>query len=189
MCALGRPVTPVRISRPFAGGDQSKRHGVCEQDPHARPEPALLDRITDEEEAAERERNAAGPDHPLRAETLLQADLGLGGRGWRWGWGSGRGLSASGGNRRLFVRRSFRLLGGRKQALRDGRRDRLGVRGFAGQPCEPAFEPGDPEFEPFNALPRAHRHDDADHRENRDGENGNDDRSEHARSELRLADA
>ena len=61
--------------RPFARGDQSKSDNSGKHHARAGPEPALLDRIADEEEATERERDAAGPDDPLRAKALLEADL------------------------------------------------------------------------------------------------------------------
>ena len=64
-------------ARPFAGGDQSERDDAGEHDAGTRTEPALLDRVADQEEAAERERDAAGPHHPLRAKALLEADLRL----------------------------------------------------------------------------------------------------------------
>ena len=152
---------------PFAGGDQGERHGGSEQDSLEFAKPALLDRLAHEEEAAERQRNAAGPDHPLGAKAFLQADRGLGGRG------RGRGRRRSLRRRRGLVL-GFRL--GRLCRLRQGSRDRLGRGGFAG---EPPFEPGKPEFEPFEALPRVHRHDDADHGEHRNGENESDKSAEH----------
>ena len=64
---------------------------AASSDAGAGSEPALLDRLADQEEAAKRERDAAGPDHPLRAEALFEADLGFGRRrqGARAGSGSG----------------------------------------------------------------------------------------------------
>ena len=38
----------------------------------ARPEQALFDRVAHQQDAAERQRDAADPDHPLRAEAFLQ---------------------------------------------------------------------------------------------------------------------
>ena len=80
MSALESPMAPVEISRRRAHSPAAiKASATIPRKHHARagPEPALLDRIAHQEEAAERERDAAGPDHPLRAEALLEAGLGL----------------------------------------------------------------------------------------------------------------
>jgi len=131
----------------------------------------LLDRIADEEEAAERQGDAAGPDHPLGAEALLEADFGFGRRcNRRRGDRFGRGRS-----------RFARGVGHRfRQRARNG----LGRSRFAAGAGKARLEPGDAELEPLDALARAHRHDDADDGENRDGENGDDDRGDHAGSGL-----
>src|SRR5262245_65475044 len=70
---------------PFAGADQSERYDASENHPLRRAEPALLDRIADEEEAAEGEGDATGPDRPLRAEALLETRFRFDGRRRRRG--------------------------------------------------------------------------------------------------------
>ena len=82
----GEPLAPAR---PFAGGDERGRQQCAERDPHGRSEQALLDRVAYEKDAAERERNAADPDRPLRAETLLEAHAGCRDRR-RCGWAAQR---------------------------------------------------------------------------------------------------
>ena len=59
---------------PFAAGDQRGREQRAEEQPDLGPEQAGFDRIAHQEDAAERQRNAADPDHPLGAEALLEAD-------------------------------------------------------------------------------------------------------------------
>jgi len=65
---------PGVAARPFADRDQCE----CEQRPErstdAGADQLLLDRVTHQEDAAERERNAADPDDPAGAEPLLKAD-------------------------------------------------------------------------------------------------------------------
>ena len=88
MCAVGmlaKPRAVLAAARPFAGRDQREpraaRRGTM---PHAGADQARLDRVAHQEDAAERERDAADPDHPLGAEALLEADGGLGAvGGWR----------------------------------------------------------------------------------------------------------
>ena len=65
-------------ARPFAGGEQRQREQAAEQGAHAGAEQTGLDRIAHHEEAAERQRQAADPDHPAGAEAFLEAGL-----GWR----------------------------------------------------------------------------------------------------------
>ena len=72
----GEAGEPLGPARPFARGDERGRQQCAERDPHRRSEQALLDRVADEKDAAERERKAADPDRPLRAETLLEAHAG-----------------------------------------------------------------------------------------------------------------
>ena len=62
---------------PFAGGKQRQREQAAEQHAHARSEQALFDRIADQEETAQRQRQAADPDHPAGADTFLEAGTGL----------------------------------------------------------------------------------------------------------------
>ena len=62
--------------RPFAGRDHRDRQERAERHPHAGTDQALLDRQPHQEEAAQRQRDAADPDHPLGAEAFLEALLG-----------------------------------------------------------------------------------------------------------------
>ncbi len=62
---------------PFAGGQQRQREQAAEQGAHAGAEQSGLDRIAHHEESAERQRQAADPDHPAGADALLEAGLGL----------------------------------------------------------------------------------------------------------------
>ena len=64
-------------ARPFAGRQQRQRERAAEQGAHAGPEQPGLDRVADHEEAAERQRQAADPDHPAGADALLEAGRGL----------------------------------------------------------------------------------------------------------------
>ena len=64
-------------ARPFAGGQQRQREGAAEQGAHAGPEQSGVDRIADHEEAAERQRQSADPDHPAGADALLEPGTGL----------------------------------------------------------------------------------------------------------------
>ena len=151
---------------PFPGGNQSERQQGAEQHLDDRAEPALLDRLPDEKEAAQRQRDAAGPDHPLRAEALFEADLGRGwddGRGRRW--------------RDFRLRRRWRFLDGDLRRFGCGRGQRLRCRrGEIAAPLgKPGFEAGKTEFEPLDPFPRADRHDDGDDGEHRNGENERDD--------------
>ena len=110
--------------RPFADGDQRQRQQGAEKNPHPRADQALLDRIAHQKDAAERERHAADPDHPARAEFFLEADL-LRGRWWwrrkrhrrgrpRWRLRWRRGLSRCSNNwsRRRLRRCRRRSAGG-----------------------------------------------------------------------------
>ena len=62
---------------PFAGGKQRQRERAAEQGAHAGSEQSGLDRIADHEEAAERQRQAADPDHPAGADAFFEAGAGL----------------------------------------------------------------------------------------------------------------
>jgi hypothetical protein len=57
----------------FARGEKHGREQRPEEDAHRRPDQALFDRVLDEEDAAEHQRHAADPDHPARAEALLES--------------------------------------------------------------------------------------------------------------------
>ncbi len=75
MCRVGMAMTPAAISlrrahSPAAISRTGEQRG--EKDPHARPEQALLDRVAHQENAAERQRQAADPHHPLGAESFFQ---------------------------------------------------------------------------------------------------------------------
>ena len=51
-----------------------QRQQRAEHDAHAGPDQAFLDRVAHQEDAAERERNAADPDDPAGAEAFLKTD-------------------------------------------------------------------------------------------------------------------
>jgi len=72
----GKTAGDFAAPRPFAGRDQARSEQRAEEDAHAGPEQILLDRVAYEENAAEREREAADPHYPLRAEALFQRRLG-----------------------------------------------------------------------------------------------------------------
>ena len=59
--------------QPFAGRDQRGGKQAAEEDAHAGPDQAGLDRKLHQEDAAEREREPADPHDPARAEALLEA--------------------------------------------------------------------------------------------------------------------
>ena len=59
-------------AEPFAGGNEGEREERAERNAHAGSEYALLDRIAHQQQAAERQRQAADPDRPARAEPLFQ---------------------------------------------------------------------------------------------------------------------
>ncbi len=109
----------------FTGCDQPKREQRAQEHAHAGPEPSLLDRIAQQQETTDRNRDTAGPHGPLRAKALFKtrtwrawAFRGRRGRRWR-----SRGLRP---RRRLGLRRrdrGHRCLGWRQ--LGDGRRRRL----------------------------------------------------------------
>ena len=71
-----------RVHSPAASS--ASANSAAEQDAHAGTEQPGLDRIADQEEAAERERQAADPDHPAGADALLEAGLGLRRRAAAW---------------------------------------------------------------------------------------------------------
>ena len=62
---------------PFAGGQQRQREQAAEQRAHAGAEQPGLDRIAHHEEAAERQRQPADPDHPAGADGFLEPAIGL----------------------------------------------------------------------------------------------------------------
>jgi len=62
-----------RAAQPFAGREQRDREGSGEGNAHAGSDQPGIDRIADEEDGAERQRKAADPDGPARAETLFEA--------------------------------------------------------------------------------------------------------------------
>ena len=120
----GEPLAPAR---PFAGADQRGRQQRAERDPHAGAEQALLDRVAHEKDAAERERKAADPDRPLRAEALLQAHARRRRSRWRRGWWRRCDRRGGGAHRLGFARRGRTRRGGRKGHGRRGG-NRLGDR-------------------------------------------------------------
>ena len=72
MLSLRRDHSPAPSSA--SANSAAKEHA------HAGADEAGLDRIAHHEEAAERERKAADPDHPARAEPFLEAGRGGGQR-------------------------------------------------------------------------------------------------------------
>ena len=70
----------------LAAADQNQPEQAGHGQPHAGAEDAGLDRIADEEKAAQRQRQTADPDRPARAERGLDVGLlryGLLPRAWR----------------------------------------------------------------------------------------------------------
>ena len=133
----GEAGEPLGPARPFARGDERGRQQCAERDPHGRSEQALLDRVAYEKDAAERERKAADPDRPLRAETLLEAHAGRRDRrrrGWRRRNGRGCGDCRLGFARRGRLRRDGggggcrQRCGGRMRCRRDRLRCRCNRR-------------------------------------------------------------
>ena len=59
----------------FAERDQHEGQDRAKNDAQARSKQTRFDRIANEENAAERERDAADPDHPLRAEAALEIGI------------------------------------------------------------------------------------------------------------------
>ena len=152
---------------PFACADQNKRDDGAEQDAGAGSEPALLDRLTHQEEAAKRERDAAGPDDPLRAEALFEACLGPC-RFWH-DRRSNRRLGFRRGRRPFFSLRLRRRGGERFRGGRRGRK-RGGRRRFARKPGEIRFDPSKVELETLQPFAIAERHDETDDSEHRKGD-------------------
>ena len=116
MSAAGREANPAiclrrRVDSPR--GDQRGREQRTEEQPQAGADQACLDRIFDQEDAAERERHAADPDRPAGAEFFLEADDALGSASAGGGVG-GAGSVAGGGAGRLHTR-GFRCRGGRRR--------------------------------------------------------------------------
>ena len=58
--------------RPFADRDQGGREQRPERNAHAWTDQPLLDRVAHQKDAAERERDAANPNHPAGAEPFLK---------------------------------------------------------------------------------------------------------------------
>ena len=92
-------------ARPFARRQQRQRKRSPEQGAHAGPEQAGVDRVTDHEEAAQRQRQAADPDHPAGADAFLETGSGLSG-------GAGAAISGIGGGAGGQSRRRPQCLGG-----------------------------------------------------------------------------
>src|SRR5207253_1829166 len=80
-----------RAPCPFAGRDQRNGEQSAEEDAHTGTEPALLDRVANQEEAAECDCHAADPYHPLGAEPFLQGRSSRSRFGRRWWWRRRRG--------------------------------------------------------------------------------------------------
>jgi hypothetical protein len=70
-------------TRQLAQADQNEREDRAEQHAQAGAEQSRLDGVAHQEDTAERERDAADPHHPLRAEALFEvAEIRPAGR-WR----------------------------------------------------------------------------------------------------------
>ena len=83
MCALGSPPMPGERSLRRAHSPaaiSASASSAPSDDAHARAEQARLDRIAHQEDAAERQRQAADPHHPAGAEAFLEAHRRRGGR-------------------------------------------------------------------------------------------------------------
>ena len=143
MCAarqVGDAGNDLAAARQFAEPRPAPRQDGAEEHAQPRPEQALLDRIAHEENAAERERKPADPDHPLGAEAFLQIGQTragfrrwrrrlerrrwrLGRRHWRLGGQTGIGRTWQNDRNRHRARRWFRR---RRNRLGNGRRLWLG---------------------------------------------------------------
>ncbi len=98
--ADGRPVKTRQsfvAPGPFADGDQSDGEQRAKRDANAGADETLLDRIANQKYAAERQRYAADPDDPARAEPLLKTDRSRRRRGGAGGIGGGRCGGSGGG--------------------------------------------------------------------------------------------
>ncbi len=101
MCAPARPRRGALFlaAHPLAGGNEQRREQRAEEYPHSGADQSRLDRVTHEENAAERERKSADPHHPARTQLLFEAAplLGFGDAGVRGGRG-GIGVSRTKGS-------------------------------------------------------------------------------------------
>jgi hypothetical protein len=70
----GKSRQSFAAARPFADTDQSQGEQCTQFDSDTRTDEALLDRVTHEKYATEREGNAADPDDPTRTQPLFKAD-------------------------------------------------------------------------------------------------------------------
>ena len=73
--AIAEMLSLRRVHSPAASS--ASANSAAEQGAHAGAEQAGLDRIADHEETAERQRQAADPDHPAGADAFLEAGTGL----------------------------------------------------------------------------------------------------------------
>jgi hypothetical protein len=105
---------------PFAERNQYERQQGAEQDPGGGSEPALLNRETHKEEAAQRDGDAADPHDPLGAEALFEASLA------RCGYGGNQGHGGCGWLRPGNCGRRMRRLRRRHCLGRFGNGRRLG---------------------------------------------------------------
>src|SRR6516162_3424863 len=87
MLAIGSATMSEMLSlrRVHSRREQGGSKNTAERDAHARANQPGLDRIAHQEEAAERQRQPADPDHPLRAEQFLETTVSQWRRGRRWG--------------------------------------------------------------------------------------------------------
>ena len=141
-------------AHPLAPGDEHNGKQRAQPDTRSRPEQSLFNRILNQEDATQRQRKAANPNHPARAEKLFQTARPLRpparrGRRHRWWWRCRRRSGAA----RLLRHRVTRF-GGWHIGLGNG--GRLGLADLWLWPCRrgrrrgrarlargkrPAFEP------------------------------------------------
>jgi hypothetical protein len=149
-------------ARPFAGRDQEGGEQAAEEHAHLWADQSGFDRILHQEDAAEREREPGDPDHPARAEALLETFRRLGRFDGRNRWcaeGLGRLIDARG---RRGGGKNLERGGGRRLWRGLGRR-RLGhgrVRTRRGPPVEQRHMV----LEQGNAPAHAQDQDDGDNR-------------------------
>ena len=162
-----------RAAQPFAAGEQRDREGGGERDAHARSDQSGIDRIADEEDRAECQRQAADPDGPARAEALLEAFARLGRRGrGRGRLGSGRRLAGRLGCCPILARRGFHGFGLCQSGVRGDRCFRRN-RGLSGSSRDrrsarcAEFHRDQPLLDLREPPARADQHEERHHRQNR----------------------
>ena len=135
---VGEAGDDLPAPRQFADADQCEREHAAADHPQPRAEQTLLDRVAHQQDAAERQCDAADPHHPLRAEALFQ----VGEIGTRRGQGRWRRCAVDACRRRL---RLFGSVGGLRRFGFGGRR--------AAAPALPAQAPRKPAAVPAPLVP------------------------------------